>query len=257
MRDVNMNPIRSINRAIDILQAFTIEKPNLTIEEITQTTKIPHSTVYRILCTLETRGLVQFDEKTLQYKPGLRLLEFGFLLSSVLDVSKEAEEILADLQQKTGQTVLMAAKDGEQIIYIYKKEKQEGLKFSSFVGQRRPYIYGVLGPALLAFLPEKEIERILKIPVTQHATETLRDQDVVRQRLKQIKSDRYYIESNETNLGVTGIGSPIVGLNNEAIAAIGIIGPAVEIDDQLEDFKHLIVEASSKISLKLGHRVAT
>lgn len=255
MRDVNMNPIRSINRAIDILQAFTIERPNLTIEEITQMTKIPHSTVYRILCTLETRGLVKFDEKSLQYKPGLRLLEFGFLLSSVLDVSKEAEDILADLQLKTGQTVLMAAKDADEILYIFKKEKQEGLKFSSFVGQRRPYIYGVLGPALLAFLPDKEIERILQLPVTEHATHTLRDPSVVRERLKQIRSDRYYIETNETNLGVTGIGSPVIGLNSEAIAAIGIIGPAVEIDDQLDGFKHLIVEASERISLKLGHRV--
>ena len=127
MRDVNMGSIRSIDRAIDILEAFTVEKPSLSTEELAKLTKIPHSTVYRILCTLERRGLVQFDEKTLKYKPGVRLFQFSALVSNVLDVQQEAEELLDNLHYKTGQTVLMAIRDEDQILYIYKKEKYEGL----------------------------------------------------------------------------------------------------------------------------------
>jgi IclR family KDG regulon transcriptional repressor len=256
MRDVNMSPIRSIDRAVDILQAFSIQQPSLTIEQISNKAKIPKSTVYRILCTLEGRGLVQFDEKTLRYTPGLRLMEFGFLVSSVLDVRTEAEDILIDLQAKTNQTILMAVKEGDELLYIYKKEKDEGLKFSSYVGQRRPFIYGVLGPALLAFLPDKEKERILNIPIAQHTPYTITDKGVIRQRLQQIEKDGFYIESNETNIGVTGIGAPILGLNGEGIAAIGVIGPAVELDDQLEKVKPLLLEASYNISLKMGYQKA-
>lgn len=249
-----MNSIRSIDRAIDILQAFTIDKPILTIDEISKITKIPNSTVYRVLYTLERRGLVQFDEKLLTYKPGLRLLELGVLSSSVLDVRQEAEEILIDLHAKTDQTILMAVVEGDQIIYIYKREKLEGLKFSSLVGQRRPFIYGVLGPVLLAFFSEREIERILDTPIQQRTPYTVTDKDILRQRLMEIREDNYFVESHETNMGVTGIGAPVFGVNGKVIAAIGVIGPEVQLKEQIAKVKPMLLEAANQISLKMGYR---
>lgn len=253
MRDVNMGSIRSIDRAIDILQAFTVEKPLLTNEEIAKITGIPHSTVYRILCTLEKRGLLQFDEKAAVYKPGIRMFLFSTLISSVFDVRQQAEELLNELHDKTGQTVVMAVRDEDHIIYIYKKEKYEGLKFSSVVGQRRPFIYGILGPVLLAFLPEKQIEHILNKPIPQHTPFTVTDQQLILERLQKIKEEKIYIESNETHLGVTGVGVPITA-NHEVIAAIGVIGPAVLLDHKLEDIKPLILETAHKISAKMVYQ---
>lgn len=257
MRDVNMGTIRSIDRAIDILQAFTIERSLLNVDELAKITAIPNSTVYRILCTLERRGLVQFDEKLAAYKPGLQLMSFGSLISSVLDIRQVAEELLIDLQLKTSQTVLMAVEDGDQIIYIFKKENYEGLKFSSVEGQRRPFTYGVLGPALLAFLPENRIERILSISPSPHVRYQPIDEATMRQRLIQIRQDQFYIESNETNLGVTGIGSPIFGTNGEVIAAIGVIGPAIQLDHQLERVKPILLETAQRISAKMGYKEMT
>jgi IclR family KDG regulon transcriptional repressor len=253
VRDVNMGSIRSIDRAIDILQAFSIEKPALTIEEISKITKIPNSTVYRILCTLEKRNLVQFDEKSLHYKPGIGLFQFSSLITSILDAREEAEEFLDELHARTGQTVLMAVRDEEQIIYIYKKERHEGLKFSSFVGQRRPFIYGVLGPVLLSSLPDKQIERMLSLPIEKHTPFTVTDKKIILDRIRKIKEDKIYCESNETHLGVTGIGAPVFGANGEIIAAIGVVGPSVQMDDELETVKPLLMETSGKISRKLGY----
>ncbi|WP_180994406.1 IclR family transcriptional regulator [Bacillus sp. Marseille-P3661] len=254
MRDVNIGSIRSIDRAIDILQAFSIEDPSLSIDRIVKKTKIPNSTVYRILCTLERRGLVQFDESSATYKPGLRLMEFGVLLSSVLDIRKEAEEILIDLHLKTNQTILMAIKEGDELLHIYKKENYQGLKVSTTVGQRRPYNFGAMGPVLLAFQPEEEIERILKIPIPRYTPNTITDINKIRERLNQIKNDKFYISSNETNLGVTGIGAPVFGMGGEIEATIGIVGPQIQVDDKLEEFTALILDAAKQISAKIGFR---
>jgi IclR family KDG regulon transcriptional repressor len=93
----------------------------------------------------------------------------------------------------------------------------------------------------------------LNIPVPQHTPYRVTDKDVIRQRLKQIKRERIYVESNETNIGVTGIGSPVFGANGEVIAAIGVIGPAVQLDHQLEKVKPLVLETAEKISYKMGY----
>jgi IclR family KDG regulon transcriptional repressor len=254
MRDINMGSIRSIDRAIDVLQTFTIDKPSLTIDEISKMTRIPNSTVYRILYTLERRGLVQFDKNSLTYKPGFRLIEFGSLISSVLDVRQEAEKILIDLHFKTRQTVLMAVCDGDQIVYIFNRENYDGLKFSSMVGQRRPFIYGVLGPVLLAYLPDNLIERILDMPIPKHTPYTVTDKTIIRQRLQQIKDDGFYVEANETNIGVIGIGAPVFDARRQVIAAVGVIGPTVQlVDNEFEQAKAALLHAVKEISAKMGY----
>lgn len=257
MREVNLKSIRSIERAIDILQTFSIEHTSLTMKEISEMTKIPTSTVYRILCTLENRGFVKFIEQKSAYQLGLRLMEFSYLLSFTLDLGKEAEELLHDLHYETKQTVVMAIKDGDEILYIYKKENHEGLKFSSHVGQRRPFLYGILGPVLLAFLPKSYIEKIIELSNIPHTPYSIMDDETWRSRLFEINKNNIYVETNETNVGVTGVGAPIFDVNNEVIAAIGVIGPAIQIDNKIDEIVKATLETSKKISYRMGYQQVT
>jgi DNA-binding IclR family transcriptional regulator len=253
MHKVNITPVRSIERAIDILQTFASEF-ELTLDEITGKTNLPRSTVYRILCTLEGKQIVQFDMKKQVYKPGLKMIELGLLLSSSLDVYQEAEDVLVDLHNRTRQTVLMAVKDGDEILYVFKKETRQGLKVSSVLGQRRPYIYGVLGPVLLAFEDDEKIERILQQPIPKRTPYTVTDINVIRERLRQIRSDYLFVEANETTKGVIGIGAPVFNAQNEAIAAIGVVGPTVQItDDRLQQIMLLLFQSAKAISKKMGY----
>ncbi len=41
MKDIHMNSIRTIDRAIDVLQAFSAKSTALTIEEISKISNIP------------------------------------------------------------------------------------------------------------------------------------------------------------------------------------------------------------------------
>jgi IclR family transcriptional regulator, KDG regulon repressor len=255
MRDINMTSIKTIDRAIDVLQVFTLERTALSIEEISTITDIPKNTVYRILYTLERRGLIKFDQESLTYQPGLRLIEFGFLQSAVMDVKKEAEDLLDELFKITKQTVLMALKeDDDHLFYIFKRESSEGLKVSTQVGLRRNIFFGALGYSILAFLPEQKVERLLQEDFTPSSPNSVTDKDVIRQRLAQIRKDRVYFQAHETTVGVIGISAPLFNAFGEPIAAIGVVGPAIYFDDQqLEMVKQLVKECSEKISERMGY----
>jgi IclR family KDG regulon transcriptional repressor len=254
MHDVKINTIRSIDRAIDILQAFTSEMPSLSVDGISKITGIPNSTVYRILCTLEKRGLVQFVDKTLTYQLGLKLIEFGNLSTSTMEIQQIAEDDLIDLHNKTKQTVLMAIKTGDEIFYLFTREKQNGLKFSSNVGEKRPFIFGALGPVLLAFSSQNQIDRVLNKPILQHTPYTINDKEKVLQRLENIRKENIFLDKDETHLGVIGFGSPIFGVDGIVIAAIGVIGPTVQLEEKLDEVKPLLLETASKISYKMGYK---
>lgn len=255
MNDINMNPIRSISRALEILQTFTIDQPALNIEEITRKTRIPKSTVYRILCTLRMEGFIVFDGKTLLYRPGLKLMEFGFLLPIVIDVQKEAENYLIDLHMQTKQTVLMALNEGDRIAYTFKKEISRGLKVSSSVGQRRPFTFGVLGPPMLAFHPDDEIERIMNGEQTVYdGPRPAFKKEGMWERIVQIRNDGYYVESDETNVGVTGIGAAILNQNGFPVAGFGVVGPTFQLEKLLDSITPVVVDISKKVSAKIGYK---
>ncbi|WP_462409745.1 IclR family transcriptional regulator [Neobacillus sp. Marseille-QA0830] len=254
MRDVNMPSIRSIERSIDVMESFSLKNQPLTIEEIAAITKLPKSTVYRILCTLEKRELILFNEKTLQYQPGVRLLELGLRYGSFFDVKRQGEDILSELYLKTKQTVLMAVHAGERISYIYRRENEEGLKVSSGVGERH-YLYGVLGPILLAYLPERQIDQILSQPIPKRTPFTLLDPENIKARLETIRKDAFFFEKDETHVGATGFGVPIFNSVGEVIAAAGIIMPTFHFtEEKLVQYRELLLEASKQISERMGYK---
>lgn len=259
MRDININSIRAVDRAIDILNVFTADKPSLNIDEITAASKLAKATAYRILYTLELRGLIHYDPKTLQYKLGLKLLEYAGILTSMLDVRQESEDILIELQMKTQQTVLMAVPEGDSMVYVFKRENPEGLKYSSYLGQRRPIGFGVLGRLITAYLPEEQSERILnQNPVASKTTEGKQDIVKVKQLLQDIRNQGYYVEINETVMGVTGISAPVFNAEGKIIAALGIVGPSVQLaDEKLEIAKKMVISTAEQISLRMGHRPAS
>lgn len=79
---------------------------------------------------------------------------------------------------------------------------------------------------------------------------------MIRQRLSQIKNNGFYIESDETNIGVTGIGAPVFNARKEITAAVGVIGPSVQLaGNELQQAKTALMDATQEISAKMGFAV--
>lgn len=256
MRDVNMNSVRAIERAVGILNVFTAQNPALSIDEIVTATKLPKTTAYRIMYTLELCGLIQYDTKALKYKLGLKLLEYAGVLTTFLDVRQEAEDLLIELHTRTKQTVIMAVPEKETYVYVYKHESPEGLKYSSFIGQRRLLHYGALGHVMMAYLTVNQLDQLLKNhPIPQLTPNTITDPVLVKERLEKIRNEQVFADYEETQVGGSGIGSPIFDAEGNLIAALGIICPSAQlVGDELELAKVLVVNAANQVSMRMGYK---
>jgi DNA-binding IclR family transcriptional regulator len=256
MRDVNMNSVRAIDRAIDILNVFSVDHPVLTIDKIISMTKLPKTTAYRILYTLELRGLIQYDQKKQTYRLGLKMLEYAGTLTTFLDVRQEAEEILIKLQTETKQTVIMAMVEQETFVYVFIRENPVGFKYSSYIGMRRPNNFGVLGQIIMAFSTEDELNRLLtKYPLTKMTSKTVTDLNVLRDRFKKITEEQVYADMEETYEGGVAVGAPVFDAEGKLIAAIAAYGPAWELNgEHLESVKLMVKDAANQISLKMGYK---
>lgn len=253
MRDVKVSRIRSVERAIQILNAFTIRRPELSIDQIVELTGLPKATVYRLLYTMEFHGLIRYDATSALYRPGFQLLNYGGILLSTLTIRTEADETLNELQIETRQTVLLGMAEGRSLVYIDTRETYEGLKYSSYIGRPRPLSYGVLGRVLLAFQPPDVIDAVLSEPIAPSTEFTVVEPLQVKSQLETIRKSGQHIEIDQTILGATGVGAPIFNTFNQCIATVGVVGPSVALSgSELDRVVGLVREAALTISRKMG-----
>lgn len=255
MREVNINVIRSVDRAIDLLDCFSAEQSTLTIDEIIKKTSLAKATAYRLLYTLEKRGLIKYDQASFRYSLGLKVLEYAGFLQQELDVRNVANNLLIALQETLHQTVMMVVPEGDTMVYVFSRENPEGLKFSSFLGQRRPMNYGAIGKIFMAYAREEQKERLLNLGIAKHTEKTITDRETIIQQLIRIQDEGIFIEMEETNIGVNALSAPIFNAAGECIAAIGIVGPSVQlVNQELEKCKLALKETCSQISERMGYK---
>lgn len=255
MRELNLKTIRSVERAIQILNCFSFEKPVLTIEEMMDKTGLPKATVYRLLWTMEQNGLIQYDQRTNEYRLGNKHLEFGGIVLQNLDIRRESEPHLLQLYEQTGHSVILAVPHGETVQYLLRFDSNEGLQPTNFVGRRRIIHNGALGIVLLAYMSPDFVEELLEqYPLEPLTPKTLTDKDLFIQRLQQIRQDGYYVDEDETFQGYTAIAAPIFREENRAIAAIAISGSSFKMEGERREFLvQLIRETADKISRHMGY----
>ncbi|MFC0560283.1 IclR family transcriptional regulator [Halalkalibacter alkalisediminis] len=259
MRDLNLEPIQSLERAIQILNCFSFEKTELSIDEIMKKTKLAKTTTYRLLWTLERNYLIQYNQKTNQYRLGTRLLEYGGIVLEHLDIRREAEPIMLKLYEETGHSVILAQPQSETIQYVLRFDSDEGLQPNNFVGRRRIIHNGALGIVLLAYMDEEFVQNLLQdFPLESFTPKTETDEQVFLKRLIKIRDNGFYVDEDETFIGYTAIAAPIFQGKKQVVASIGISGPTFKMEgDRREQLIEKIKKAALDISIEMGQSVST
>lgn len=254
------NLVQTIKRVSSILEALGQNPNGMSIRELSSKIHLPKGTVHRLLSSLSYFGYVRQDPKTRNYFLGLKLVELGNLLLSQLDLRKEAEPFLRDLAERTKETVHMVFLDRDEIVYIEKVElnhNPSGLKMASRIGLRNPAHSCAVGKVLLSYLPEEELDRIIKEKGLPKRTEnTITDPQVLKAHLKTIRAQGYAVDDEENERGIRCVAAPILNETGKPVAAISISGPAFRITKKViqDTLRKEVMETALKISKRLGYQ---
>lgn len=239
-----------------MIDCFTSEKNFLTMGELAHLTNLSKSTVFRILQTLETHRFISHDPETNRYSLGMKLFELGGIVSSSFSLRKIASKYLDQLEEKVNHTILMGILEDGELVYIDKREGKEAVKLTSEIGKRRPPYYGMLGKTLMAYLPEKEVDKLLKkYPLKKVASRSIIDPKKFKESLKKIQKKGYTYEWSEAVEGIMGIAAPIRDHQGKVVSAIGMAIPKFNNQKiNREEIIKLITETANNISKALGYK---
>jgi DNA-binding IclR family transcriptional regulator len=247
--------LKSLRKAIRVLEAFSMREPRLPLTEIARRVGLPLSTAHRILATLHGEGFVDRDADRDQYRLGIRLLELGSIVLSTMELHREALPFIEALSRESGETIHLGIFDGTQVVSIEKMDSLHGLASNVTIGKGAPAYCTGVGKALLAFQPDSVVEAVCRQGLTRHTPNTVTSPRRLREELTHVRASGYALDNMEHELGVRCIAAPIRNHTGAVIASLSISGPATRI--RAEDVPRLaerVKEVAGKLSTQLGHR---
>ena len=246
--------INSVVQALRILEFIILESREVELKFLSKKLRMSLSTLYRYLLTLVESGyLVRTPSGG--YLPGFKIVELGMHVLGTVNLREIARPYLVELMQKTGHTVHLVLRDGNEGVYVDKIEGLRTLPMVSKVGMRMSLYSTGFGKAILAYLSPEEIEKyICEVPLVAKTLNTVTDPDRLREELLRIRERGYSFDNQENEEGVCCIGAPIFGSLGQVIGAVSIAGHYLRFQDEAERelLASEVKSTAARISVLLG-----
>jgi DNA-binding IclR family transcriptional regulator len=218
--------VRAVERALDILLCFSRQTPELSMTQIAEQVGIHKSTVHRLLATLENKRFVQRDQETGNYRLGIRLFQMAYLTLEHNELRQLVTPFLRYLSEQYKENIHLAVLDDIDVIYMNIIESHQRVKLAAALGQRLPAFATASGKAILAFLPEEAVQRILKRGMPQYTQNTPISLDAFFEDLRRVREQGYALSEQEYEEEINAVAAPIFDSEGKPIASVAIAGPS-------------------------------
>ncbi len=220
------DPVRAVERALDILVCFTAQTPELSMTEIASQVGLHKSTAHRLLATLESKRFVQRDPSNGLYRLGPSLIKLIHVTLNHDDLLQLSIPYLQRLSEEFEENVHLTVLDEIDVVYVHIIESHRQVKLAAALGQSLPAHATASGKAILAFLPEDELLEILAKGMHQYTQRTINSVDEFMKDRQRILELGYAVSEQEYEPDINALAAPVLDADSYPIASISIAGPA-------------------------------
>jgi IclR family acetate operon transcriptional repressor len=243
--DSRLYAVKTLRKALAILDAFAVAERTLSVAEVAARTGLTRPTAHRLVHTLIAGGYLTQDSRDGRIAPGYSVLKLAGSLLDTNRVRLAALPHLKNLANTSGERANLGILYRNQMLYLGGVEKPSLPTIYSRFGKTIPAYCSAIGKAILAYLPERELQNYLKAEVLEKYTEaTITDEVALRAELSKSRKDGYALDRDEHSVGVSCIASAIL-VDGDPVGAISLTGRAL---DPLLKQKELVQHTAEVIS---------
>lgn len=245
--------VQSVERAIAILE-FLAANEWSGATDVGNELGVHKSTAFRLLNTLESRGLVEQHIESGKYRLGSGLVHLANSVTVGPDVTRQAQAGCTWLAGQTEETVTLSVLEGLESVTIDQIMSTSTVASRSWLGRRTPLHCTSPGKVFLAFLPDDRQAEIVAGPHERFTDHTITDPGLLRAEIDQVRLDGFASSCEEFEEGLSAAAAPVCAVDGTVIAAIGISGPSYRLDhEQLKALAPVVREAADRASVGFGY----
>jgi DNA-binding IclR family transcriptional regulator len=249
------NPLLVLGKITAILDAFSPARPSMTLGEIQHATRLPMSTVQRLVSNLLATEILERTDT--QIRLGVKISIWATAATKRHDILAVVTPILAEVREITGESVSFFRVERGFRVCVALAETKHALRHHLYVGMAIPLRAGAVSQVLLAWNPELA-ERVLAGPAEEHTQCTGSDTPVRRELIARVKTAGYAASAGDLREGASELAAPVFSSSADLIGALAVSGPALRItSEQCRNWADLLLNSAERITRTMGGRVPT
>jgi len=238
--------IRAVGRALAIFDAFDNEHLSLTLQELSERIRMPKTTTFRLVATLERAGfLIRMDNQ--QYCLSLKLARLGGLVRGTLSIREIARPIMLQVNQQTHETVTLNTVVGTDRMVLEVVDTPSPMMSMARLGQHQPLFLGAAGRVVMAYMAPEELDRVLKANAPADFDRTALDRELTR-----FRRQGFGLTRGQRVPGLTAIAVPIFDMDGRVPHSLALTGPSVRVDPRDSELAEIMIAAGRDVSTRLG-----
>lgn len=248
--------IQAVSHALDLLEQFHNDVDELGVTELSKRLKLHKNNVFRLLATLESRGYIEQNKATENYRLGLKSLELGQTFIKQMGLLRQAKLTLEQLVHECNETAYVAIFKENHVVYLDVVETDMTVRVVSRVGSRLPAYCTAAGKVHLANLSEEELDSLLPKTLEGFTPNTHTTLSGLKADLETVREQGYAFDNEELDPGVRCIAAPIRDYTRRIVGAISLSGPSMRFTTERmeKELTPLVVDAAAALSTRLGYR---
>jgi DNA-binding IclR family transcriptional regulator len=244
--------INSLAKGLDVLDLL-VERGDASVSEAARALGFNRAASHRFLCTLQELGYVEKTEQS-RYAASMKIMEMGLKLAGRLEIRKISKPYMHRLAEISRETVNLGLYDQFEILHVDKIDSREILRIDAPTGSRTPAFCTALGKAILAFLPQDELDTFFRcVKLKRHGPQSVTSKKKLLAALADVRLRGFAVDNEELSVGLRCVAAPIFDRNGLAPYALSVSGPAVRLSmERIEKIQLRLRKFCQEISAKIG-----
>jgi DNA-binding IclR family transcriptional regulator len=238
-----------------VLEATAAHGGSATLAQVARTTALPRSTAHHLLRALVDFGYLAQEGDARPYHLASRLFRLTGQPWSLEQLAELSIPFLDELSGRTGEGASLAVLRDGVVTIVAKRDPEGPVRVVQEVGAERPIHCTAVGKALAAWLPARELERVVARTVFDRKTaRTITSPAAFRREIAGIRRQGFAMDNEEHIEGIRCMAMPVRDHSGEVQASLCVVGPRSRLPQRrFREIRRILAAAAAGLSARLGH----
>lgn len=251
-REKGTYSVQSVIKAFDLLEALASDDPNTTVPLLAKKLDLSRNKVFRLLATLEDKGLIERDEVSGMYRLGLHAFEMAQHILKSASLIRLAHPIMEVLARKHDEAVYMTVLNNDEVLFLDMVDSFQQIKTAPLVGRRFPFFTNAAGKAIKAMSSADVLERMGK---RQTGKSGIPDIKKLESELLDIRQKGVAVDFGGLGEGICAVAVAIKDYAGKVVGALTMLAPSFRMLQERLDIEIIpsMLEEAEVLSMKFGY----
>ncbi len=248
MRDKGLYSVQAVVKAIDLLEALAQDGARPTVIVLAEKLEISRNKAFRLLATLEEKGLVEQNIETGTYSLGLQAFEMAQHILKSDNLIRLAHPIMVELARKLDEAVYITVMNNDEVLFLDMVDSFQQIKAVDLVGRRFPFFTNAAG---------KVIKSVSSIDIFGRNSKKrgIPNPKELEVELDEIRRKGVAVDFNGLGDGICAVAVVVRDYAGKVVGALTLLAPSFRmLQGRLEDeVIPSMLEGAEQLSMKFGY----